>query len=289
MAIVDGWLDWALKDIPGHPAKVYREPNKGLGIVCHSVVGDLPGHAVPARFQDDSRTPDGSFTSYAAASVQFILYRDGTLRQMYPVTASTWTSGGRQANTSYWAIEAEGGGPGNYGEPLTEEATSSFLRLCYEFEKHSGIMLVPHQNLFGHSEVARMYGYASTACPSGRYDNAFQLVLWRRHMWIEEAIQRIERLERIVAGHGHLEVVARDEDAGALSKVFGRPVAVGERITLTGRQTLEYLDQMGSNFYLGLQYTQRDVANLKSGEGGVPPHSHRFTIVLGEPIGEPDA
>lgn len=173
--IVDGFIDWARR-IDGHPLKVYSQPNAGLGIACHSIVGDLPNHSIPSRFLSDDRNPDGSFTASAAASVMFILYRDGHLIQMYPVTASTWTSGGFEGNTRYWAIEAEGGGYPNYGEDLTKAAQDTFVRLVTEWEAHSGLTALPNLNILQHRQIAARYGYAATACASGRYDTAWSRI-----------------------------------------------------------------------------------------------------------------
>lgn len=170
----DGFLDWALR-LPAHPAKVYSQPNSGKGIACHSIVADLPGYAVPARFLSDERTPNdpSRFTDAAAASVMFILYKDGTLGQAYPVTASTWTSGGPEGNCNFWAIEAEGGLYPNYGEQLTPEAEATFVRLVTEWENHTGLKAEPNVNILQHRQIAAKYGYDATACASGRYDTAW--------------------------------------------------------------------------------------------------------------------
>jgi hypothetical protein len=172
--IINGWLDWAVR-VDGHPAKVYSQPNSGEGIACHSIVGDLPYHSIPSRFLSDERETGnpGRFSAMAAASVMFILYRDGQLTQMYPVTASTWTSGGFDGNTRFWAVEAEGGGPGNYAEPLTPAAESTFLRLVQEWERHTGNHAEPGVNILEHRQIAAKYGYAPTACASGRYAGAW--------------------------------------------------------------------------------------------------------------------
>lgn len=126
--IINGWVSFAQR-MDGHPGKTYTQQNSGEWLTCHSVVGDLPNHAIPPRFLSDERKPDGSFTDWAAASVQFILYKDGHLIQLYPVTASTWTSGGKEANTRSWSVEAEGGGPGgsSLAMPLDSEEISSLM------------------------------------------------------------------------------------------------------------------------------------------------------------------
>lgn len=163
--IRDGFLDWAERR-HGLPQKQYEEQNRGDGIACHSVVGNLPDHTIPGRFYD----PDD------AASVMFILYKDGHVTQMYPVTSSTWTSGSYAANVRYWAIEAEGGGAPNYGEKLTKEAEDSFIRIVTEWEEYTGRKAVPGVNLLQHKDLVRLYGGGATACASDRYSNAWERV-----------------------------------------------------------------------------------------------------------------
>ena len=175
MITPDGFVDWALR-LPAHPEKIYSQPNSGEWITCHSVVGDLPDHAVPGRFLSDDRRPDGRFTDAAAASSMFVSYKDGVLGQAYPVTASTWTSGGREANTRSWALEAEGGLASNPGEPLTPEAEVTFVRLCREWEQYTGRKAIPHVTVRQHKDVAKDFGYAPTACASDRYAHAWSLL-----------------------------------------------------------------------------------------------------------------
>lgn len=172
--IVNGWLDWATRR-DGIPDKIYSEPNAGLGIACHSVVGREREFedGIPNRFLSTERGADGRYTWQAAASCMFVLRESGELIQMYPVTASTWTSGGHEGNTRFWAIEAEGGLYPNYGEQLTPEASDTFVRLVTEWEAYSGIAASPNVNILQHRQIAAMFGYAPTACASGRYDEAW--------------------------------------------------------------------------------------------------------------------
>ena len=161
MVVVDGWLDWAER-VDGPATKQFPQPNSGKGIACHSVVGNLPNHTVPSRFFDPNDQ----------ASVMFILYKDGHVIQMYPVTASTWTSGSFAANTNFWSIEAEGGfNP--YTEPLTVEAEESFIRIVTEWENHTGRKALINENILQHKQLVAIYGGGATACASDRYSNAW--------------------------------------------------------------------------------------------------------------------
>lgn len=171
--IVNGWVSWATR-IEGVADKKYTEPNRGLGLIGHSIVGREPATAdgIPNRFLSTERDADGNYTANAAASCMFILRLGPTpvaqLIQMYPVTASTWTSGGREANTSYWAIEAEGG-DAPFDEPLNPAQVATLLRLCGEYTDHTGRVVTPGSTFREHGEVAGKLGYAATACPSNRY------------------------------------------------------------------------------------------------------------------------
>src|SRR3990172_3588099 len=98
MAITkDGWLDYAII-APGIPNKIYSEPNKGIGIIGHSMVTTYEGAI--ARFMSTATYPNGQYTDYAAASCMFLITYEGETIQMYDVNASTWTSGTWAANTS---------------------------------------------------------------------------------------------------------------------------------------------------------------------------------------------
>lgn len=165
--IADGWIDWAIA-APGIPDKVYSEPNKGLGLVGHSIVGSY--QAALSRFMSTARDAQGRYTPNAAASVMFVLCKNGDLIQMYDIWSSTWTSGGYEANTSYWAIEAEGGPPSNPTEPFTEAQQATLLRLFDEYRAYTGRAVERGTTFREHGELAAELGYASTACPSHRYD-----------------------------------------------------------------------------------------------------------------------
>lgn len=165
-----GWLDWTQR-VPGVPDKIYSAPNAGLGLCLHSIEGTVA--AAYARFLNTTKMSDGNYSPYAAASVMFINPKVGALIQMYPVTASTWTSGNSKANCSLWPVESEGVA----GEPLNLNQVAQMLRLAGEFEAaHPGEIMTRGNDanprtIFEHREV---YAWATpnagpTACPSGRY------------------------------------------------------------------------------------------------------------------------
>ncbi|HML99521.1 MAG TPA: hypothetical protein PKD75_13690 [Tepidiformaceae bacterium] len=207
--IVNGWLQHPdFLRVDGHPLKLYTAPNTGDGgLACHSVVGEeadfLDG--VPNRFLDDSRNPDGSFTDSAAASCMFILRKRMPHIQMYPTWASTWTSGSRGANTTTWAMEAEGGGyqwvhgqlVPNFSEPLTEHQVRGFLIIATAWEQEKGRKLEVGRGktVRAHWQLAKDFGSAPTACESGRYRHAWdRLIAGERYEEDEMTREEIEAL-----------------------------------------------------------------------------------------------
>lgn len=174
--IADGWLTSSrFIRIPGHPLKIYSQPNTGEnGLACHSVVGEEADFmdGIPNRFLSDERLPDESFTPAAAASCMFILRKRMPHVQMYSIDDATWTSGGRTANTTMWAMEAEGG-LNPYSEPLTEHQILGFLDICMAWQWLMGRKLVVGETVLAHWQIAQKYGYAATACESGRYAEAW--------------------------------------------------------------------------------------------------------------------
>jgi hypothetical protein len=172
MAIVDGWFDWAERR-EGLADKVYSQPNAGLGLALHSMEGSVRGGET--RFLSTERGQDGRYTEYAAASVMFANPRAGPLIQYYPVTASTWTSGNRTANTTLWAVESEGFAT----ELLNDHQVSTMLRLAAEFTTHTGRPATRNlatRTIWEHREVWNWdpHNAGPTACPSGRYQPFYE-------------------------------------------------------------------------------------------------------------------
>lgn len=201
MITPDGWCTFATR-IPGIPDKIYSAPNTGIGFACHSVVGaESPSvDGVPDRFLSTEKTADGRYTAYAAASCVFVLRQNGELIQMYPITASTWTSGGREGNTNYIPMELEGGQYPQFDEPMTDAQVASFVLLVRDLETAKGIKYVPGENMLEHRQIAEMYGYAPTSCASGRYARGWAALTQEDNDM--ELLARVERLELIVAGFG---------------------------------------------------------------------------------------
>lgn len=156
-----GWLDWATKR-PGPGSKVYTEKNQSLGLALHSTEGWLTGAF--GELDNPSRSASWTFTNAL----------DGKFYQHYPVTASCWASGSKQANTMYWAVESEG----IAGTPLNTAQVMNMLLLCEEFETYTNKKATRDKatrTLFQHKEVATAYfpNAGPTACPSERYEPFF--------------------------------------------------------------------------------------------------------------------
>lgn len=242
MITADGWVDWAVR-IPGVPDKVYSAPNRMLGLIGHSVVGQESDFedGVPNRFLSLDREADGRYTRNAAASCVFVLRKSGVLIQMYPVTAATWTSGGPEANTSYVPIELEGGLIGNTDEPMTDQQLASMLRLVADFEAFRGIEIVPGVTFREHGELAAELGYDATACPSNRYARLY------------------EALEGDMADPVTQELALRLANILLIRDVGKRFASVDEALDEARRQ-----DANEQRHTIGLGRTQESLAELRS-------------------------
>lgn len=233
-----GWCTFATR-IPGPADKIYSEPNSGIGFACHSIVGSA--EAALARFLSTDRLPNGMYTPAAAASCTFILKQNGELIQMYPITASTWTSGSRAANTQYIAMELEGGALPDYGEPMTGPQVASFVLLVRDLETKTGVRYVPNVNMLQHKQLVALYGGGATACASDRYDLGWAAL--QEDDMTPELLARLERVERLVAGYG--------VNTEAVLGPNGEVVKPSER--LTGEAALTYADEKGLTALLGIQ------------------------------------
>ena len=231
MAIVDGWVPWAERR--GAPDdKVYSAVNQGRGLALHSAEGSIVG--AEARLRSTERDTDGRYTRYAAASWMFFLRAGGGLVQYYPVTASTWSSGNAAANTSLWAVEAEGVA----GEPLTGGQLGTLLRLVDEWEGHTGRSASRDESgktLWEHREV---WNWASpnagpTACPSGRYEPFYRALATRRPV---DGLRRdLDDLKAVLLGNG-IDVRATD----CTLDLFPPGTRIGDQGRLVGDDAFRY-------------------------------------------------
>ncbi len=171
---IAGWLTSPLFErLPGHPQKVYSEPNTGArGLALHSI----EGYGLPLRFWSNQREPADPtrFTRHAAASCKFILMRTEKHKQLYPFAASEWCTGGREANTTTWSIEAEG----KAWETLTPHQTAGLIAISNAWEAEYDEALLDSYTVRSHRAIATEHGYAPTACESGRYDQARQALYY---------------------------------------------------------------------------------------------------------------
>jgi len=234
----DGYFDWAIRD-PGHPQKLYPDRNREEGIAWHSAEGWMP--ALRALVKDWNRK----------ASWTGSIGLHGDLYQHYPVWASTWASGGPEANTRYWAFELEG----LAGDLPTASQMNTLLRIAGEYEASTGrkaTRALPERTMWMHRELTVKYGTASTSCPSNRYSGFFAK--------LEEAdvatVEEIEELFRRTGGRGE---VARNADLLAYSN------GLNEALLTMGKD----LQELRAAYVLLAE---------RQPEGKVPQHSHVITL-----------
>lgn len=261
----DGWLVGAVVR-HGIPDKVYSEPNKGLGFALHSIEGTIEG-AID-RFLRTDKTVDGRYTVYAAASCMFINPKKGILIQMHPITASTWTSGSRSANTTLWAVESEG----RVGEPLNANQVANMMYLVSEWEAHTGKRAVRDvepfsmtKTIWEHNEVSD----SPTACPSGRYAPFYAALTNREEdeltpeqaEFLKWAPARLSALEHALIGKtGNEAKAALDKESSSGKTIVGRVAGLE-----TGGDSVARSNINGH------------IANhaRQPGANGIPPHTHK--------------
>lgn len=162
------WLPFTIKSPgpswkQGYPGATSRTLAQIEGEVKHSAEGSLQG--LFGELDRADRT----------ASWHFSLAKDGRVFQHYPLEAICWhtgLAGDRRVDTSLIGNatligeEHEGGGPGNYGEPLTEAQYAGSSRISQAVRdlcpRVGASPPTPRLNLWEHNWLSW------TSCPSGR-------------------------------------------------------------------------------------------------------------------------
>jgi len=265
----DGWLVEATVR-RGIPDKVYSEPNKGVGLALHSIEGSVAG--AYSRFLSEEKDVSGRYTAYAAASTMFINPKEGRLIQMYPVTASTWTSGSRSANTSLWAIESEG----KAGEPLNANQVKNMMTLTEVWERHVYPRIrkasrdggLGAKNIWEHNEVSD----SPTACPSGRYEPYYEALRAREDDDMAQLPPEIlEYLKYAPARQSALEHALTGKTGTEAIEEYAKLSAIGRAPVFTRVETLEREgDQVARSNING----HIDNHGRQQGEK-VAPHKHK--------------
>lgn len=231
----DGWIDHPdFIRIDGVPDKVYSGRNTGdEGLACHSVVGEEPDEfdGVPNRFLSLQKDASGRYTAYAAASCMFILRKRMPHIQMYPVTASTWTSGSARANTTTWAMEAEGG-HNPHDEPLTPHQENGFLVIASAWEQRKLRGCEVGKTARAHRDLVKVFGGNATACESGRYRNAWKR-LTNGERWVEkEGLMAFEEDILLAMFSGAEEVTLGRDERIKIARYRLGEIVKGERQSL---------------------------------------------------------
>lgn len=229
MSIIDGFVDWAIRrdHILPHPGwRTYPDENTGAGVTWHSAVTDSR-----LSVEGEMLNPVRQF------SVMFILEKDGTLYQYYPIKASPWCSGSQTANTTTWCLEAIGG-RSPIDEPLTDAQVETCVRLIGEYEESTGnkasrgsdAHFGDDRTMFEHND------WVSTACPSGRYDR-----LWR--ILAEEDDVDEARVREIIDEVLHAELL-KGEGIPTLARLNEAEVARWSGVHTAQDLLLRYVEQL---------------------------------------------
>ena len=194
MAVVNGYVDWAMMIYPGNKNKVYSNVNSGEYFVFHSMEGNNMAAAY-SRLQNMS----------IQSSWMFSTDKNGVLYQHYPVTASCWASGNYKINTSSWSHELVGFA----GEPINNKQMETVQALIKEWEVYTGRKAERGKTIFEHKEVAQWIvpNAGPTSCPSSRYDRLWrkmaegeEMELTEQLKALNEAVMKREDLRRVASG-----------------------------------------------------------------------------------------
>lgn len=168
-----------------YPDAIWRPTGKhGYGgFDSHSQEGAVV-HSMEGSLQAGFGVLDGT----RQASWHFSIPQAGApIYQHVDTDHIAWTNGSREANTKFWGIECEGGGPGYEGEPLTEPQFAALLDLLrWLWATHGVSATVRQETLWEHREMTR-FGSAATSCPSGRIPWARLINEWEDEMLDETA------------------------------------------------------------------------------------------------------
>lgn len=260
----DGFFDWAERR-PGPANKQYSTRNTMEFFVPHSLEGTGDGFGVIS-------------SAARQASWCGTVMKDGRLVQFYPVWTSCWASGNAEINTRAAAFEHEGFA----GQPVDPRQVQCDIRILADLKALTGrtyqrVTPVPKSppltnppgvgRIVEHNEVALWAtpNAGPTACPSGRIQPLYDaLSAPQEEEMTKDERERMERLERIVAGWG---------------------IVTSEGVALSGEDALAHADEKQWSAFLGLGLLRGDISNMQSvvsthlgshpsGGGKVPAHTH---------------
>lgn len=224
--MAETWIPWAVRD-PAPADKRYSAKNQLLGIVLHSMEGTLAG--ARSRLMSQHRLPDGSYTSYSAASWHFSLAKGGTLYQHYPLEVSCWHAGNRLANTRFLGLELEG----TKNEPINLAQMETLARLLTDLRPILKIEWqrdpIAYRTMWLHREVATIAhpNAGPTACPSARYEPFFGFwnhlaeLAAKKEGAVEQELDRVlERLNEVLVRRFAIIALASQPDAAKVDKAY---------------------------------------------------------------------
>lgn len=156
--IVDGWLDWAIKN-SAPIQKCWEDTPTKEAVFFHSAVGTYQTTISLVKEWPQPINP---------RSVTAVIDYDGSMTQFYPFQKSPWANGSHEWNTRAWGIEFAGGynGDGHWeAEPITDEQVITAANLLKELSAAKGVPFTYWQRPTTLKEHREVY---PTACPSGR-------------------------------------------------------------------------------------------------------------------------
>lgn len=251
-----------------HPWK-YRLRNAQIdGIIWHTTRGNqgYDGVTELRAFKNWVVSPNNKISDYAGISNYGI--GPGTCLRVVPEDryCAAWSSWPSDLH----AVSVEVA-QSNRNQPIEASTIERCVQFALEASAKYNIPLIraaPPANdnawhgMIGHADTVQGRNSGKTD-PDDMFWGPFMKRLEEAMKNINELIDRVARLERIVALWGGRVVTASNDNINVLRRIVNPSIQHGQRVKLDGEQLLAYLDAMESNLLLGIALTQEEVAALK--------------------------
>lgn len=252
-----------------HPWK-YRLRNAQIdGIIWHATRGGqwYDGHTELRAFKNWVLSPNNRIADYAGIAHYGI--GPGTCLRVVDETryAAAWSSWPSDLH----AVSVEVA-QSNRNQPIEAETIERCVQFALDASATYNIPLIraaapandnAWYGMIGHAETVQGRSSGKTD-PDDMFWNPFMKRLEDVMKNINELVDRVARLERIVALWGGRTVTASKDNLAVLRRIAGPNIEVGQRVKLDGEKLLAYLDAMETNMLLGIALTQEEVAALKN-------------------------
>ncbi len=237
------------------------------GIIWHATRGGqwYDGATELRAFRNWAASPNNRISDYAGVASYGI--GPGICLRVVPDTYvprwSSWPS-------DLHAVSVEVA-QSNPGQGIEAETIERCVVFALEASATYGIALRRVTNVTNDYTWSGMVGHADTiqgrasgkTDPDEKFWAPFMARLEEVTAMFEDLKKRVDRIERVLYGHGDLRVTVDQYNQAVLRDILGYDVAIGQTVSVPVERRGEYLDRMENNMWLGLGATQADVARVK--------------------------